>query len=78
MACAGARAPARAGGISNAGIRKERRWRLERVDHDCGVQIDLDNLPDDAAGLQQMLREVVAAAIQQQAELLAENDKLRH
>ena len=31
------------------------------------VQIDLDALPDDPAILQQMLREVVAAATQQHA-----------
>jgi transposase len=37
------------------------------------VQIDPDNLPDDASRLQQMLRET----LQQQVELLAENDKLR-
>jgi transposase len=41
------------------------------------VQIDLDTLPDDAAILQQMLREVVTATTQQHAELHAENDKLR-
>jgi transposase len=41
------------------------------------VQIDLDTLPHDAAILQQMLREVVAATTQQHAELHAENDKLR-
>jgi transposase len=41
------------------------------------VQIDLDALPHDAAILQQMLREVVAATTQQHAELHAENDKLR-
>ena len=37
------------------------------------MQIDLDALPDDPATLQQMLREVVSAA----AQLNAENDKLR-
>jgi len=41
------------------------------------VQINLDNLPDDTADLQQMLRELMADATKQQAELLAENDKLR-
>jgi transposase len=41
------------------------------------VQIDLDTLPDDAAILQKMLREVVTATTQQHAELHAENDKLR-
>jgi transposase len=48
------------------------------------VQIDLATLPDDPATLQQMLREVVVAAEQQQTSLQgtvqayqAENDKLR-
>jgi transposase len=41
------------------------------------VQIDLDTLPDDAAILQQMLREVITATTQQHAQLHAENDKLR-
>jgi transposase len=41
------------------------------------VQIDLDALPDDSAILQQMLREVISAATQRDAELNAENDKLR-
>jgi transposase len=41
------------------------------------VQIDLETLPDDPALLQQMLREVVSAAVRQQGELHAENDKLR-
>jgi transposase len=41
------------------------------------VQIDLDALPDDSATLQQMLREVVSAAAQRDAELNGENDKLR-
>jgi hypothetical protein len=41
------------------------------------VQIDLDTLPNDAAILQKMLREVVTATTQQHAELHAENDKLR-
>jgi hypothetical protein len=41
------------------------------------VQIDLAALPDDPATLQQMLREVVSAAAQRDAELNAENDKLR-
>jgi transposase len=41
------------------------------------VQIDLDALPDDPAILQRMLREVVAATMQQNAALSAENDKLR-
>jgi transposase len=41
------------------------------------VQIDLDTLPDDAAILQQMLREIVTATTQQHTELHAENDKLR-
>ena len=36
------------------------------------VQIDLDNLPDDPALLQQMLRQVV----HEQDELQAQNDKL--
>lgn len=39
----------------------------------CGVQIDPDALPDDAAVLRQMLR----AVLHQQSELHAENDKLR-
>jgi transposase len=49
-----------------------------------GVHIDLATLPDDPATLQQMLRELVAAAEQQQTSLQAvvqdyeaENDKLR-
>jgi transposase len=41
------------------------------------VQIDLDMLPDDPAILQQMLRDVVAAAAHQHGALQAENDKLR-
>ena len=41
------------------------------------VQIDLAALPDDPAILQQILREVVSAAAQRDAELNAENDKLR-
>lgn len=41
------------------------------------MQIDLDSLPGDPATLQQMLREMVAAAAHQQGELHAENDKLR-
>lgn len=48
------------------------------------MQIDLATLPDDPATLQQMLREVVVAAEQQQTSLQgtvqayqAENDKLR-
>ena len=41
------------------------------------MQIDLEMLPDDAALLQQMLREVVSATTRQHAELHAENDKLR-
>ena len=41
------------------------------------MRIDLDTLPDDAAILRQMLREVVTATTQQHAELHAENDKLR-
>ena len=48
------------------------------------MQIDLDTLPDDPVALQQMLRDVVAAAQQQQTALQgavqereAENDKLR-
>jgi transposase len=41
------------------------------------VQIDLDTLPDDPAILQQMLREVVAAAAHQHGALHAENEKLR-
>ena len=41
------------------------------------MQIDLDALPDDPAILQRMLREVVAATMQQNAALSAENDKLR-
>ena len=41
------------------------------------MQIDLAALPDDPATLQQMLREVVSAAAQRDAELNAENDKLR-
>ena len=41
------------------------------------MQIDLDSLPGDPATLQQMLREMVAAAAHQQGELRAENDKPR-
>ena len=47
------------------------------VDHHCGVQIDLNRLPDDPALLQQMLRDVVTTAAHQHGELHAENDKLR-
>ena len=41
------------------------------------MQIDLDTLPDDPAILQQMLRDMVAAAAHQHGALQAENDKLR-
>ncbi|MFC7691313.1 IS66 family transposase [Paeniroseomonas aquatica] len=41
------------------------------------MQIDLDTLPDDPALLQQMLRDMVAAAAHQHGALQAENDKLR-
>jgi hypothetical protein len=41
------------------------------------VQIDLDALSDDPALLQQMLRDVMAAATHQHGALEAENDKLR-
>lgn len=58
--------------------------RFGGVDHDAVVQIDLTALPDDAATLQQMLREVVAAAEQQHTTLQdavqqrdAEIDKLQ-
>jgi hypothetical protein len=50
-------------------ITPESSSRFGRVDHDGGVPIDLSTLPDDPATLQQMLREAVTAAEQQQAVL---------
>jgi transposase len=61
----------RAGGLTQNRRSRRSHWeRRERVEHACGVQIDLAALPDDPDVLQQMLREVVP-------ELQAENEKLR-
>ncbi len=77
MAGSGSRPQARTGRVKKR-RRGSKSWqRRGRVVHDHRVQIDLDTLPDDAAILRQMLREVVTATTQQHAELHAENDKLR-
>jgi len=77
MARARDRPPPRACRLSKAGIQKQHIVRIGDICQGWPVQINLDNLPDDTADLQQMLRELMADATKQQAELLAENDKLR-
>src|SRR6201996_6323460 len=55
-------------------VQGDKFWlRRERIDQDRGVFIDPDALPDDPDLLRRMLR----AALLQQTELHAENDKLR-
>ena len=66
MARAGAAPRPRTGRIKIALTGATNCWqRRDGVVHHCGVQIDLDTLPDDPVLLQQMLRDVVTVAAQQ-------------
>jgi hypothetical protein len=60
----------RTGGVKTRTADKIGWCRFDDIVQNRTVRIDLDNLPQDSATLQQMLRDVVQ-------ELHAENDKLR-
>ena len=84
MARASAAPQTGAGGLK-VGVNRTKHWiRREGIGHHSRMQIELAALPTDPAMLQQMLRDLVAAATQEQVALQvavqereAENDKLR-
>src|SRR5271167_2849303 len=84
MACSATAPQTGVGGLKTAAIRRKCWIRREGIGHHSRMQIDLAALPNDPAILQQMLRDLVAAAAQEQVALQgavqereAENDKLR-
>src|SRR5271166_3945172 len=68
------------GRLINIGRRKKCFQRRGSVVHHAAMQIDLTALPEDSTVLQSMIRDVVTATMQRDAqvsELTVENDKLR-
>ena len=84
MACSAATSRTGAGGLKTARIGQNHWIRRDGIGPHSRMQIDLAALPNDPTILQQMLRDLVAAAAQEQVALQgavqereAENDKLR-